>query len=435
MGEYLITTKDGTFKVTTDDSAAPNPTQNMLLQPGQKMPDAPKAALTNEFGRQIVDAGLSSLPFLGAAGATALAPPLAIAGIPAWLAGGTGAALAAGAGGSVSGLLEQGARKLLGVDAPESADDAMSRAARSGVEQAGAEAGGRLAGGLLQKVAVPFASSALGIRALDNARGVNPGLAVLQETRGVLPATVQKSARNKIGLLSGELENAYKGSPNLADLQDALDVVEQRIAREKAANNPEIDPRLYQMRQWLTEAQSGFAGRTLPSGAVDRFQPPFTLLEMKRMFGDKFANFNPLNPKDPVQDVARAAYGAMDRAGDAAVPGTAALNDRMAALIPAADRAEAAALKAGITQNVLHRVAAHTGALTAAMHMGPVGLLVPEIASLPATKMAVARGLFKTGRAVADPLSRAALYGASRGLLGAVDDYRDYDTEQKLFGR
>lgn len=419
----------------------PNPPQGLLLQPGQTL-QAPKADI--DFGdtaRRLGDMGFSMLPFVGAAGALAAAPVTVPGLLGALAAGGI-----AGIGGVGGGLLEQGVRKATDINPPQDLADLNRRLTVSGLEQAGSEVGGRAAEKVLSGLLAPeFAESALGIRGADRARGRSPGTAVLEETTGISPSAVQQSAKGKIRDYTQQVENAYANSPNLARQADAVDVIDARIAREKAAGFAP-DQRLLDARADLTRAKKGYTGATTPSPyapgvrTINQWQTPSQMLETKRIFGDKYTNWNPLAPKDPVVQTMREAYGALDRAGDAAVPGTAELNDKMAALIPAADRAEAAAMKAGVAQRVLYRMAAPTGALTAAAKgasvAGPagamVGLLGPDIASHPAIKMAMARGLYKAGRLLNNPVDRTAMYGAARGLLDAAG-WRD-DTSQQMFG-
>lgn len=72
-----------------------------------------------------------------------------------------------------------------------------------------AGAGEGLAQGL-NKVAPSIAESALGIRRAERAYGKTPGKALLQDTKGIRPATVARSAGSKIGELTSDIENMAK---------------------------------------------------------------------------------------------------------------------------------------------------------------------------------------------------------------------------------
>jgi hypothetical protein len=151
---------------------------------------------------------------------------------------------------------------------------------------------------------------------------------------------------------------------------------------------------------------------------------PADLLNIKRGFGDEFVhNWNPETMRG-VKSTAARTYHALDAAGDAAVPESAELNQRISSLIPVAKRAESVQLNAPLSQRVMHRLGAHTGALAGAgfggaagyregglpgmMLGGAAGLVLPELIASPTAEMIAARGMNSPERIVR-PLRGAGL--------------------------
>ncbi len=305
----------------------------------------------------------------------------------------------------------------------------------------------------LKLAAEPVAESALGIQRMQRAYGKTPGAAVLEETTGFKPATVANSAKNKLTQLNSELENKVATSNIPTSLAPARKVIADR-ARVAASGNSSYTPdELAQMQAQLTVPRRGFAGATsyppgaatpikiTPAGAVvpgpsppltiSEIQDPATMLRMKREFGNDFTKWNPLHPQKEMV-TARQAYGAMDNQLDQ-TPGVDKLNQRISSLIPVKERGELEDLGAGVTQRAAHRVAAHTGALVAGAegyHLGGLpgavaGIVGPELLASPTGQMAVARGLYRTGKAASIPAVGKTATGVAAAGAVLRNPYRE----------
>lgn len=102
--------------------------------------------------------------------------------------------------------------KFLGQTLPKVIDAAAISKFQGGSPLLGAVtagAGEGLALGL-NKAAPSIAESALGIRRAERAYGKTPGAALLQDTKGIRPATVARSAQGKIGALTSDIEDMAK---------------------------------------------------------------------------------------------------------------------------------------------------------------------------------------------------------------------------------
>lgn len=319
--------------------------------------------------------------------------------------------------------------------------------------------------------AVPVAESALGVSAIQRGYGKTPGAAALEETSGIRPQTIAASAKQRIGLLLNELEaKATHAEANgaMTDIAPSRDFIASRKASAEAGNSTFTPGELSEMGDQLTKPGANFKGDTeyapgantpinvsvppLASGAVNPFgkpvvtqagpspepiisgmQPPTQALRMKREFGNDFTKWNPLHPQREMS-TARGAYHLLDKGLDDSVPGAESINQRISSLIPIEQRAEQSGLNAGLTQNVLHRVGAKTGALAGAVGGaalgGPLGaaagLLGPELAALPTSKMALARALYGTGKALGSTAAQRAAQATliSGGLLSIGDRKR-----------
>ncbi len=189
------------------------------------------------------------------------------------------------------------------------------------------------------------------------------------------------------------MEAAAQQATTPASLRLAVGVVDDAIANLPRQNVGLADE-LRQVRSLLTWWRD--TGQRIGDEVDAR-----TLLDLKRGIGNEITNWNPATRSDKVQGVLKQVYHALDSEFDRVVPGVADLNQRVSTLIGIADDATRKGLNAGVVQNVAHRVAAHTGALTPALLGGhvagiPGALGAPvaaEVASMPATKMALARTL------------------------------------------
>lgn len=326
-----------------------------------------------------------------------------------------------------------------------------------------------VAGGL-KRAAVPIAESALGVKAIQRGYGKTPGQFALEETKGIRPSTVGASARDRLADLNTELENAAASSTTPASLQPARKVLSGRSLTAEKGNSAYSPAEIAQMEDALTKPQDRFGGATeypagantpikinpptTSSGAVNPFgkpvvskagpspdmvvssdQSPSNILRMKREFGKDFTKWNPLHPKGEM-GTARQAYRALDDELDRTVPGAQGLNQRISSGIPVAEQAESQALHAGPAQNVMHRVAAHTGAMALGAGAGyaaggfpgmVAGTVIPELISTPAARMAGARGIYGLGKFATKPVvGKVAQAGAIAGPLLRKKDV-EYD--------
>lgn len=281
----------------------------------------------------------------------------------------------------------------------------------------------------LKAAAVPLAESSLGVRAIQRGYGKTPGLGALEDTSGIRPATVAASARNKLGDLNTQLETAAGKSTQPASLTPARTIIDNRSSVAAGGNSAATPKELAAMRAQLTTPQPGFAGAIDPTtGEIAADQSPANILRMKREFGKDFTKWNPLNPSGEMK-TARQTYGALDKELDRTVPGAQDLNQRISSLIPVAERAEETDLHAGLGQRLMHRAAAHTGALIGAdagYRAGGIpgavaGFVLPELAASPAGKMAGARALYGAGKGVGSNLAgKAAQAGAGAGTIATA---------------
>lgn len=321
-----------------------------------------------------------------------------------------------------------------------------------------ASVAGGAGGGLLSKAAGPLAESALGIRGVTHAYGANPGKAILEETSGVRPSTVERSAKDAIKTLGQEVEARAAASPNKASLLPARNVVESAIGQAAGRNSTATPSELQPLKRFLNEPTPGFAGATeyppgahtpisyqqtnspvlgpngqpipgaprviggpAPAEVVAEKQPAAAALGMRRQLDQDFIrNWNPALNTKGMLGTARRAYGAVGSELDKAVPGLQHLDQRISGLIPAAQRARMTDLSAGPGERILNRVSRPTGGMLPLIfgyhEGGPLGalgtLIGQETLSSPAAKMMGARGMYKFGQ----PLSAApsAIIGSRR---------------------
>jgi hypothetical protein len=316
----------------------------------------------------------------------------------------------------------------------------------------------------LKAVGPPLAESALGIRGQTHAFGATPGKAVLEETRGIRPSTIERSAQSKLGELNNALEGRAANTRAPASLVPARTVLENASAKAAGANSAATPAELSPMAQQLTEPRPGFTGATeyapgahtpisfqqqpvaglvQPSGApvtrpqlvrgpspepvVAAEQTPLDLLKMKRQFGQDFVNWNPVIPRSPgANTVGRQAYHALAQELNDVVPGAESLNQRISSLVPVAQRAKLTDLNAGPIQRGLNRFAAPTGGMIPALfglrEGGLPGLMTmiagQETLGSPAVRMAAARGLFGGGKFLGSPTLRRSLPLVNTGERG-----------------
>jgi len=284
------------------------------------------------------------------------------------------------------------------------------RNASQGGSPAVGAAAGAIGGGLGEaaRAAAPsVAESALGITKRMRGYGKTPGVAALEETSGLAPATIEKQAQQKIGGLTSGIESSAAAHPGTVSLQPAIDTIDQEIAKATSQNNGQAIEQLGRVKDALTKG--AVTGNPL---AVD--QSASNALNMKRGLRSQFVkNWNP-ELMSGTRAVAAKASGAIDNSLDTALgPDFQSANQKISSLIPVAERSESLERDPSIAQKVGNRVAAHTGALIGSAaggaegyreHGAPgavigslAGLTIPELLAHPATQMAAARVMNNPG--------------------------------------
>jgi hypothetical protein len=268
-------------------------------------------------------------------------------------------------------------------------------------------AGGTVVGEGMKAAAPLIAESALGVRGADKMYGRTVGKAIMEDTRGVRPSTIEESAREKIGELKPQLDQvaADAGAAGargslLPARQGVDDAIQQHLGNRATKTAAELAP-----------LQSHLAADSVTGLPLAQDQTPSGLLQMKRgLDSDFIRNWSPLTGSRPALGQARQAYGNLADEFHASAPGTQGLDQRISSLIPVANRAEIMSRAPGVMENTLNRFRVPTGALTGAIGGGAagyhegglpgavagagMGALLPSVISSPVTQMVVARGLY-----------------------------------------
>lgn len=253
-------------------------------------------------------------------------------------------------------------------------------------------------------VAPKVAESALGITNRMRGRGKTIGQAVLDETKGVRPATIATESGEKIGALTKEMESAVHDATQqgvTGTTQSAHDVLNEAI-KNTPRNARELRDKLESLREVLslTQGKAGQAPRMIHS--------PDELLEIRRGIGKTIKAWPPEWQRiDDVKRIQQRLYGAIDSELDRLVGGNAEINQRISSLIPAKKAAQKLETSASLPQKMAHRMLAHTGALMGASAGGAYGykeggvpgavvggisgLVLPEVMASPTAQMAAAR--------------------------------------------
>jgi hypothetical protein len=310
-------------------------------------------------------------------------------------------------------------------------------------------AGGQVVGQGLKAAAPALAESGLNITKAMRGRGRDIGQAVLDETSGIRPSTVAKSAKNKISSLFGERQSILDKSslkPNpvrglLSAPAEEIPLHEQPLQgvliRPAAVGRGAIPSTLPNdvaslgpARRVLADAMSSARGMEAPTlhgqvsnmsdflhtGAVSGEAIPMNVTpsrlgRLQQGFSDEHLTWNP-NIHERANAAGQRAYGAMTGELERTAPETVPLNSRISNLIPAQRAADSLTRESSVGQKVLGRFGAHTGALAGAGIGGGIGYkeggvpgalagivsgaVAPELIASPEGKLAMARLLNKT---------------------------------------
>ena len=291
-----------------------------------------------------------------------------------------------------TGALESGVRANL-----QSGDVTSGKDFGTGALMGGAAG---IVGEGMRAIAPKLAESSLGITNRMRGRGKTIGKAVLEEIPGVRPGTIAKEAGAKLGDLTKEMETGVHTATQggvTGSTQPAHDVLNTAI-QNTPRNARELLDKLRDLRDVLSlqKPVSGQAPRMIHT--------PDELLEIRRGIDKTIKSWGPEWQKSPdVQGVTQRMYGAIDQELDRLVPGNKELNQRISSLIPARSQAKKMSQGAGLSQRMLHRAAAHTGAMLPSIAGGyygyekggvpgaVAGALLPEMMASPTGQMMGAR--------------------------------------------
>ena len=318
------------------------------------------------------------------------------------------------------------AGKVIGKAIPAAISSGLVNKAEGGSALAGAGlgAGGSLVGSALHTIAPTIAETAMGTRRVERVGEKNPGLAVLQDTQGVRPSTVAKSAGAKIAELSTANDALANAHPGLVSTQPAQDVVNQAIstAAQQGQRGSAI-PQAQEVLKNLTENPHALGPNSTPGLPRSTLQPASVVQDLKRgIRSDYVSNYDPAMMKG-TRAVANQASGALDGSLDAALgPEYAANNDRMSGLFSVKDAMARKALDPSIMQRIGDKALAPTGALAgviAGAHFGGVpgavaGAVLPNLLFSPTAQMIAARAAYSPSAAVAARLAALAPLISSR---------------------
>lgn len=308
--------------------------------------------------------------------------------------------------------------------------------AQGGGFGAGAAAGavGSGAGQVLKSWAPKVAESALGVLAPQRANGRTIGQAILNDTTGIKPLSVAKSAEDSIARYTDQLHTAAGASqtpfsmvPARLTLQDAIDNAASQNSRVALKD---LNAAKNQLHYEVNPDTANFdLNRPIPNQVT-----PVQGLQYKRGLNDLVDNWAK-GGGSPADGAIKQTYGALDAELDRTVPGAQDLNQKISSLIPVSSRATMKANMAPTTQQLFHKLAAPTGALVAPLAGGTygyehggaagavggaaAGLMLPAMLATPAGQMALARALnSKALPKLVAPVVQGAGLQLGRGLVG-----------------
>lgn len=270
-------------------------------------------------------------------------------------------------------------------------------------------AGGAALGGAAQSLAPAIAESALKIRGTQRLFGRTPGRAILEDTTGIRPETIAKSAQEKIGQLEPIIKAADTASAargEMGSLTPAREAVEDTMATHRANRAMGTVADIQPVADFLKNDQ-------LTGQPLSEAQTALGLRAMKRGLNTDYIGKWSLDQPIAQKGAARKAYGELNQELHGLVPETKDLDQRVSSLIPVVQQGQRVASGAPTVQRALGRFAVPTGALTlggiggfqgyrrggvpGAIAGGLTGLLLPELVSSPEGQMAVARTFHRAG--------------------------------------
>ena len=269
-------------------------------------------------------------------------------------------------------------------------------------------AGGAVGEGL-QGLAPATAESALRVRGNQRLFGRTVGKAVLEDTSGIRPESIARSAQQKIGQLepliqAADTASAAKGETG--SLAPAREAVEDTMARHRANRAMGTVADIQPVADFLNTDQ-------LTNQPLSEKQTALGLRAMKRGLNTDYIGKWSLDQPPAQKGAARKAYGELNQELHSLVPETKELDQRVSSLIPVVQQGQRVASGAPTVQRALGRFAVPTGALTlgsvggfqgyreggipGAIAGGLTGILAPELIATPEGQMAAARFMHHAG--------------------------------------
>jgi hypothetical protein len=281
--------------------------------------------------------------------------------------------------------------------------------AQGGSFTAGALMGGASSGAtqVAKAWAPKVMESALKVLGNDRMYGRTVGQAALDDTAGLRPSVIAKSAQSKIDELTPELESAAADASQAGargSLTPARTAVQDTI-------NGHFNNRAVNTANDIQPLNNFLAKDSVTGLPLSDSQTPTGLLRLKQgLDADHIGNWNPNKNTPQALGAARQAYGKLADEFHTAAPGTQELDQRISSLIPVAERANRVSLQAPTTQQLFNKLAAPTGALAAPLAGGiygketggtpgmikgaAAGMLLPAMLATPSGQAALARGLY-----------------------------------------
>jgi hypothetical protein len=267
----------------------------------------------------------------------------------------------------------------------------------------------------IRGAAPSMGEGALSISKADRGYDKTIGRAFLDETKGIRPATIQKSAADKIAQLTPQVEDMAARHTGPVSIAPARAVVSDTQLAAAKKNNVGGYNAVEPVREQLTVNHFGnnqpFAPPTVgsPSAGIAEMQTATDALGLKRGLRDQFVkNWSPDAASTAAKDAAKGASREIDHSLDSALgPDFASTNQIISSLIPVEDAAEGLTRAADLPQRMGDKLRAHTGALTSAVfgagagaaHAGVLGGLaggamgfaIPEMVGSPTFRAGLAR--------------------------------------------
>lgn len=248
-----------------------------------------------------------------------------------------------------------------------------------------------------QRVAQGLSSSALGVTPAGRQFGKEAGRAVLEETKGIRPKTIRGSAKERLSALS-QAKDAELASAGPV----SLDPARRALTAAKAVAEKKGNATLYEE---LSRMEPNLYGNQVTGQPYGNRVPADQALDILQGFADEHTRFiegRTTRGNDAAKDV----WGTLRDSIRKAAPASEALDRRMSNLADVPKMATKASNRAGIVETGVDKATRSTGGLAAAIaatmaggpKAGAAALMAQESLNQSATKMALARALWRASR-------------------------------------